>query len=170
MSDVCAFPDCGRPAHPRVKSATLCRQHHEMQLRGEELRPIRELGPKRVGCSFPGCDRPHCGKGLCKPHLMQSLRGRPLSPPGEPRGRSAETKAPKAKAPASRLPKGWDRVTPKAAPKRKPMSGAKVMCIEGPVPEIAPELAEMARRTLHRHGLDDLADMLGIADLGRRAA
>jgi hypothetical protein len=35
-----------------------------------------ELGPPqnwRSGCSVPGCERKHYGRGLCRPHYNQAM-------------------------------------------------------------------------------------------------
>jgi len=31
-------------------------------------------------CSFPGCEKPHCAKGLCNSHWAQQSRGHDLTP------------------------------------------------------------------------------------------
>lgn len=36
-------------------------------------------------CAFDPCDRPAASKGLCDPHRLQQLRGRPLQPLGKRR-------------------------------------------------------------------------------------
>lgn len=35
--------------------------------------------PKKT-CSFPGCTKPYCAKGLCNSHWAQQARGRELTP------------------------------------------------------------------------------------------
>lgn len=33
----------------------------------------------KKSCSFPGCDKPHCAKGLCNSHWAQKSRGQELT-------------------------------------------------------------------------------------------
>ena len=44
----CAFPGCPRPLYVRG----LCRTHHAQRERGQELTPIRALGPSEAFAAF----------------------------------------------------------------------------------------------------------------------
>lgn len=51
----------------------------------DDERPLvvrRRPGPKpRKGCTVKGCERPHCGRGLCQAHLTRLRRGQRVDTP-----------------------------------------------------------------------------------------
>ena len=57
-------PDGTRCTRP-VRANGLCEAHRLQQRRGKPLAPIR---PRRTGCTWPGCDRPHTARGYCSTH------------------------------------------------------------------------------------------------------
>lgn len=66
---LCEFAGCGRK---RRHAKGLCVSHRRMQLRGEELRPLRRYDwPSSPTCSGPECDRPVDAVGLCQAHAKQ---------------------------------------------------------------------------------------------------
>lgn len=69
-SSLCEFAGCQRK---RRHARGLCVTHRRMQLRGEELRPLRQPGYRTKGltCSGPECSRPVDSKGLCRVHAKQ---------------------------------------------------------------------------------------------------
>lgn len=77
-SSLCEFPGCGRrQRHPKG----LCVAHRRMQLRGQELRPLRQYErAKSPVCAGPECDRPVHAHGLCRPHESQKRRTGELWP------------------------------------------------------------------------------------------
>jgi hypothetical protein len=45
-------------------------------------------------CTFEGCDKERCARGLCVGHYRQQYRGTPLRPLYAPRGRGSRGAAP----------------------------------------------------------------------------
>ena len=158
----CTFPGCDKPHAAKG----LCKAHHKQSLSGKPLKPLRApsaVVPPETTCSFPGCDLPHRTKGYCSSHYGQLHHGRELQPldwrknaPSTPRVRPAYVRKPK---PASILPPGWDRVTPK---REIPKPNGSEIRMDGPV-VIPPDVWTAARLVLEQHDALDLADMLGLA-------
>ncbi len=71
---LCSFGECDREAN----RGAYCQGHYQQRRRGQELVPLRQLGPKP--CDFDGCDRPHLARGLCKGHYQQQRDGGELTP------------------------------------------------------------------------------------------
>lgn len=72
----CSFPECRRPYYAKG----LCRSHHQQQLRGRPLQPIRPRSSVRANCEFAGCDKRAVNRGLCQAHANQRKKGHPLRP------------------------------------------------------------------------------------------
>jgi hypothetical protein len=62
------------------RTAKLCQKHYQQHKNSGiaicDLSPI----PKEKKCSFEGCGKPLCAKGLCNSHWAQQKRGHPLTP------------------------------------------------------------------------------------------
>ena len=162
---VCSFDGCGRPRRARDLCGTHCNQ---LTARGDRalLSPIRELRPGQV-CSGPECDRPASAHGLCKAHRNQRLKRADgaLTVLGSRRPAKARAADPKpAKAPASRLPAGWGRPTPKPTPPKPARGNTTIEDALMALPlRPSPEQAAQCLANLRRWGALDLADMLGLA-------
>ena len=168
---ICTFPGCDRPTNPRVTGTrtTYCRRHYDQWRRGEELTPLRPFGAysSLQVCTVPGCGRKHRAKGLCSGHHRMMMAGQPLRPIRATTGRPpAQKPPPTQEAPPkrkSRLPKGWDRVTP---PTPAPRAwGMKTIGDIGPVFPATTTQQAAALHVLRLMCPDDaalLADCLGI--------
>ena len=171
---VCSFDGCGRPRRARDLCGTHCNQ---LTARGDRalLTPIRELRPGQV-CSGPECDRPASAHGLCKAHRNQRLKRADgaLTVLGSRRPAKARAADPKpskprnpkpAKAPASRLPAGWDKPAPKpAAPKQGGGTSESTLLYMTPVTPPLPEQVEAVLALIaDEPDADLLAEMLGLA-------
>lgn len=82
---ICSFDKCNKKVYAKI----LCQSHYKMQLRGEQLKPLRSREASRPKtCSFDKCEKPHKGNGLCSGHNYQmkkfgSLKELKTNHPGE---------------------------------------------------------------------------------------
>lgn len=77
-SSLCEFAGCGRK---RRHAKGLCVTHRRMQLRGEELRSLRQYErAKNPLCEGPECARPVESRGLCREHARQKRQTGELWP------------------------------------------------------------------------------------------
>lgn len=150
---LCTFPDCGR----RLKRHGLCDTHSKQQARGSNLTPI---GTRRTprGCKADGCDDLHYSNGYCCKHYQRMRRG--VLDTAVDRKPKAAPK-PKADKPASNLPEGWFKPSPKIdnQPRPRMEEQINVVILGHTLP--TPEQEHMARRHLERHA-PDLLEMLGL--------
>ena len=133
----CSFPDCGRPR----KSRDLCQTHNRQRLKGQELRPIRPIGPPHMKreCSFDGCTRVARTSDLCKRHYEQKRQGKPLTPIRPIRPRSP-AKVPVAAGSDRKQPESAKPTAQQEAPATAP-STAPI-----PPPDSPPEAAGSDRK------------------------
>jgi hypothetical protein len=100
---ICQYAGCrNRRKHHKTG---LCASHRRMQLRGEDLRPLRGRSPlTERTCQGPKCDRPAEAKNLCREHGRQLRDGEEPHVIGDPAYRSRRAKerwagmSPEAKA------------------------------------------------------------------------
>lgn len=159
---LCTFPDCGR----RLKRHGLCDTHAKQQARGETLHPIRNYsssGPKHQGCRADGCDGLHYSNGYCCKHYQQARRG----VLGKVKERTPKPKAapkpetPKAARPASNLPEGWFKPSPKIEHQTRPRMEEQINVVILGHTLPTREQNRLARRHLERNA-PDLLEMLGL--------
>lgn len=74
----CAAQGCARED---IHAKGLCKKHYNRKLEGLPEQPLIRTRP---ACSFPGCERPHTGHGLCGSHNWQRKQGQQLRPIAEP--------------------------------------------------------------------------------------
>ena len=184
MSD-CGFDGCGRP----IATVGYCRAHALQLYRRRDPALLTPLGKRRprsqapATCTGPGCDRPGTERGHCSAHAKQRRRdpGRPLRPLGTPRnpaGRPASKPAPAAaaaaepskpkpvKAPASRLPAGWDKPAPKPTPAPKRAGGTSESTLLYMTPVVPPtpgQVEAVLALIADEPDADLLANILGLA-------
>ena len=162
-----------------------CNAHYEQWRYGRlGVAPDPAVAPKP--CPGPGhgdepCGRDVVGRGLCQAHCRQARLGQPLQPlrlvgqavvkaqgrkvrNGSTRGRTAPRSKPTPKPkPASNLPDGWFKPSPKAAhPKPSTETALERVDTLLRVPVLDPHTIQTARSKLIRWGADDLLDMLGL--------
>ena len=151
----CIIDDCAEVSHAKG----LCRRHYYAHRRGPAPVRIQRL------CDVPGCGRVHRAKGLCHHHDQQrrrELKGPTPRKPRAPKVRTPKPAAPKPAAPKpkkSRLPDGWEKVTP---PRKVPSVPRPHEYPELHLTVIAPEVIAAAREVLASWDALDLAEMLGI--------
>lgn len=155
----CAFDGCERSAAAKG----WCSAHYyQWRKHGK----CWELGSTSRGtvkpvkdCAFDGCDRQAQCAGYCNGHYRQKRRGRILTPLGTTYG-FAQVDQPIKRSGKSKLPPGWGK---KLEPDKPRAAIDATMAREIPVvPPIPDDVLNAAREVLHRHGADDLAEMLGV--------
>lgn len=160
----CTFPGCDKPYSGRG----YCEGHLEQGRRGKPLTPLQQRTPAAGACA--DCDRPARVKGRCRRCYLKQRRAT-LKPPAEtlnPRLRVAPDKARKEPRPPKptlnpALPRNWDATRTKPTTRRQVSDNNKLSADLGPVGPLPDEIADRMRRHLRRRGLDELADMLGVA-------
>jgi len=70
----CKFSGCRLQCVGR----NLCRGHYSQEMRGQDLRPLREKFPAGEFCLFPECGERRKAKGLCAAHWLQRHEGKKL--------------------------------------------------------------------------------------------
>lgn len=70
----CNFVSCQRPQ----QSKGYCSAHYLQLWRGQELKPLQNIG--EVPCIFEGCGGKAVARGLCNGHVKQECRGQELRP------------------------------------------------------------------------------------------
>ena len=146
----CIIDDCTDLAYARG----VCRPHYYAGRRGTAPVRIQRL------CDIPGCGRVHRAKGLCNHHdqkRRRELKGPTPRKPKAPKVQKPKPAAPKPKK--SRLPDGWEKVTP---PRKVPSVPRPHEYPELHLTVIEPEVIAAAREVLASWDALDLADMLGI--------
>lgn len=80
---LCSGPQCDRTLDPIQNKTGLCRSHYKQQVLGKPLTALK-VATKDLGrpatCTYPGCERPHKARGLCKSHNAQAKAGDELRP------------------------------------------------------------------------------------------
>ena len=66
MTPFCKADDCVEAGI----TTGYCPRHYQQVRRHGRLTPERERLYKREGCSVPGCEATHSGRGYCKQHYM----------------------------------------------------------------------------------------------------
>lgn len=176
-------PDCG---HTHAATDTHALRRFEPTLAHTfRVAPDPAVAPKP--CPGPGhgdepCGRDVVGRGLCQAHCRQARLGQPLQPlrlvgqavvkarggvvrNGGTRGRTAPSskQTPKPK-PASNLPPGWFKPSPKPARPARENNEEMINVIAlTNMPTTPPEQVAALKRWLTRRGDADVLEMLGLA-------
>ena len=156
---LCTVDGCDKPHNAKG----LCLTHYNA------TRPRK--GPRvfeRRGCDIEGCEGKHLALGYCVTHYNRLRRGSDLTRPtrvqSAPSDRPKRTRSKpsvlKVTPPtSSRLPDGWEKVTPQ---KKTPSVPRPREYPELHLTVIEPEVIAAAREVLASWDALDLAEMLGI--------
>lgn len=74
----CSVPGCLRPI--LLKKKAMCGMHYQRERKGRPMDAKPNFKPRKYDsvCSFPGCEKPHKGRGYCAFHVDRLRRGVPL--------------------------------------------------------------------------------------------
>ena len=151
----CSLDGCPRP----VKARGWCATHYRQWLRGET--PHHVVDHERPTCSVDGCDRSAVCRTYCGRHYQRWRKHGTTDLPAAP-----TVKAKPKKKPASKMPPGWFKPTPRSSER---MTTNHVERVDSLLPLESTSMAFVARhapavrRILARHDALDLADMLGVS-------
>lgn len=146
----CTTPGCPHPNKARGLCST-CYSEARRRSRGASVR----VKPGERGCDVSGCSGVHYGLGLCEPHYRKQRRAGRVKAPTEAPAKAKPVKKRLA------LPTGWERTAP--TPKRA-TGGGGVRDVPL-VRETPPEVLREALERLRSHDAEDLAEMLGLAEV-----
>lgn len=144
------------PCNREAEAKGLCGTHGGQMRRTGRTWPIRAYSTSSDRRTCRECGGPHHAKGLCNPCYRRELRGTADAPvaPAKPK-----------RKPASALPAGWHKPSPKPArPARQNNEELLNMSVlMGPDPYVDPAKRDEFVAYLRRRGAYDVLDALGLA-------